>query len=227
VRFFGYRVSYRDKIQLVPTKHLLPLNYHLDDDGTKNCNIDGKSADTNTNPTVDDVGVVSSIVGEMTSDHLELTKPPQWNAHLMSIFLKSLQKSQQEFKKNNTSDDVVSDYKLKVEEQLLQIIASSVWERQQQQPPSKGDTEIDDDDDDDLLLTSPPKFDATVAASTESNNSKPPSRPVSTVSKLRAGDVIEYWYEIILPCFAGLFRRHIVSHSQIRSFFYFQIVHRT
>ena len=219
MRFFGYRVSYRDKIQLVPTKHLLPLNYHLDDDGTKNCNIDGKSADANTNPTVDDVGVVSSIVGEMTSDHLELTKPPQWNAHLMSIYLKSLQKSQQEFKKNNTNDDVVSDYKLKVEEQLLHIIASSVWERQQQQPPSRGDTEIDDDgdDDDDLRLTSSPKFDATVtavsAASTESISSKPPPRPVSTVSKLRAGDVIEYWYEIILQCFVGLFRRQIVSHS--------------
>ncbi len=222
VRFFGFRVSYRDKIQFVPTKQLLPFNYHLGDDGTKNCNNDGTSADTNTNPTVDDAGVVSTGVSEMTTDRSESTKPTQWNAYLMSIYLKSLQRSQQEFKKSHANDAVVGDYKLKVEEHLLQIIASSVWEREQQQPPSKDDTEIDGDDegDDDLPLTTPPKLDVTVTAVSAAStiNSKPPPRPVTTVSKLLAGDVIEYWYEIILYCSVWLFHRQIVSHSYILSF---------
>lgn len=181
VRYMGFRVSYRDKIQKVPMKHLLPYNYNPDE------NLNDNDISTNTNATTDD-------------DSKELTTN-QWNTNLMSLYLKSLQNNQQEFKKSTTNDTIAINHKLKVEEQLLQIIASSVLEREQQ-PQSKNDalnddTDIDDEsqaNNDNPVTSTDNLASATTVAATKKENAKQEDRPVTTVTKLRAGDVIEYWY---------------------------------
>lgn len=178
VRYIGFRVSYRDKIQKVPMKHLLPYNYLPDE------NLNDKDISTAT---------TDGDVKEFTTK--------QWNTNLMSLYLKSLQNKQQEFKTSNTNDASASNHKLNVEEQLLQIIASSVFEREQQLQSKNDalndDTDIDDDSqakNDDPVTSTDKLASATTVSATKKENIKKEDRPVTTVTKLRAGDVIEYWY---------------------------------
>ena len=196
VRFIGFRVSYRDKIQAVPTKHLLPYNYRREDDPNSN----GNSLSTKN----DDQMVDTDMVVPTANDNYLITdrmKPEQqWNTNLMSIYLKSLKSGQQEFKNSNKAkDSVTGEYKLKVEEKLLQTIATSVLEREQQ-TPSKNDVSWSAEtqevaDDDDLPATSPHKLDSTaIVSARKAANGKQRQQPITTVSKLRAGDIIEYWY---------------------------------
>jgi hypothetical protein len=194
IRFMGYRVSYRDKIQKVSTRHLLPYNFCRADEANTNY-LSG-----NDNATNDSATEASSNVAE---NQMKLDR--QWNAKLMSIYLKSLQSNQQEFKTNKTNDSMTGEYKLKVEEQLLQIIALSVFEREQEQH-SKDDLTCHDDTDvdnksihenDHTPVATSKKIDSSTILSVSTStteNSKKRQPPVTTVTKLRAGDVIEYWY---------------------------------
>jgi hypothetical protein len=192
VRYIGFRVSYRDKIQQVPNKHLLPYNYCCTDDDLSGSATSMDAKDINDDP------VPITTANNLTADRMKRNR--QWNTSLMSIYLKSLQSNQQEFKKSHTNDSMTGDYKLKVEEQLLQIIASSVFEREQEQHVKNNDSpEVDHEsshENDYFPMTSPSELESTtiVSAAAKTKGKKKQPKPVTTVTKLRAGDVIEYWY---------------------------------
>ena len=175
VRFIGYRVSYRDKIQTVPLKHLLPYN-----------SIDSSMYAITNN--------------DMATDRQELSTK-KWNANLMSLYLKSLQSNQQEFKKSEKNDSIACDFKLKVEEAFLQIIASSVFEQEQQKSKSDllfHDTDIEEEsyDNEDRVTISPQRDVTSATSATTNTNAEQVHKTVTTVTKLRAGDVIDYWYVV-------------------------------
>ena len=201
MQYIGFRVSHRDKIQNVPTRQLLPYNYFRNDAAD---DLSGNDKNTNgTNIAKNSVTLPITTVSNVTANQMKLDK--QWNKNLMSIYLKALQTNQQEFKISSTNDSMTSDYKLKVEEQLLQIIASSVLEREELEQLSKNDSSCGREDtevvnesnheNDHLPVTSPSDLKSTTIASAATRtNGKKILQPVTTVTKLRAGDVIEYLY---------------------------------
>jgi hypothetical protein len=195
VRFIGYRVSYREKIQKVSTGHLLPYNYGYlrSEKGTD----DWSGHDTRT---VVNCSETASIETSSDKTDSQLKQEKDWNTNLMSMYLKSLQSNQKEFKTNNSNDSVTAEYKLKVEEQFLQVIASSVFEREQEHNRTNDallrldDAEVDNESirEHSPTATPPSKTDSPIIATSDNGKKRQPT--VTTVTKLRAGDVIEYWY---------------------------------
>jgi hypothetical protein len=203
IRYLGYRISYRDKIQAVPSTHLLDFNHGSTAE-------EGASSGSVVN--------ASPLAGTTLPSKEE--KDTLWSPNFMSVFLNSLC-SQQEFKVCNDDD---RNLKIKTEEKFLQLILESVLQHEQHpQPTSNMDGCTDDDSnsvstiaseydaDNPQNATSPqpsglwqsPKapdskeeLTATVKSKVTDQNIKERSYASrkNSINKLRAGDVIEYWY---------------------------------
>jgi hypothetical protein len=179
-------------------------------------NTNATSATTSIHHECDDIKETTATSTITTNCTTATTTPPsQWNTTLMRQYMKLLRASQQEFKHDLK--------KLQVEEMLLHIIATSVHENEQNEQfkhqemirnavakkneddNDHDNTCIDDENDDDQEkdnTTTTMIVPKTTLTTLTNDTTAAISRPVTTVHKLRAGDVIEYWY--VLQCYIFL-----------------------